>query len=249
MPTIFGHEVPAKTLWIGGGLIAAAVAVIVFLRSRAAANASDNAAPQPADQGGMSVSAPTGAVANDYQQQVDNSQLEAQKIANQYQQQLMGQQQKQFDLQQRLAQALLPSQIALGQAQYARETHFEKAAAGAAVSCPGSASLRTDKDGNLWCRQKTSGGFLGIPVGDIFRTVQNAIGGIEAAAPTLGYQVAQAAAGYGISKYLTYTPPAQGGGQAQARAPRAATPGIITGTLPNGALSVGVHQPYQETMI
>src|SRR5438552_53514 len=119
MPTvhIFGQEIEKKTLWIGGGLAAAAVAVIVFIRARAAsAGATDASAAQPAqqpDQGaGMSVAAPTGQVADQYQQQMDKAQLEATGIANQYQRNLVTQQQKQFNFQQSQAEALAPDFLA-----------------------------------------------------------------------------------------------------------------------------------------
>src|SRR5216117_244278 len=107
MPVIFGREIPTKTLVIGGGLIATAVAVVVFLRARAAASAPAEVAAQPQDQGyGMSVAAPSGQVADQYQQQMQNSELEAQKIANTYQSNLVTQQQKQFEFQQSQAEAL-----------------------------------------------------------------------------------------------------------------------------------------------
>src|SRR5437870_7275591 len=100
MPVIFGHELKGKTLWIGGGLIAAAVAVVVFIRARAAASTpAQAAAAQPQDQGGMSVAAPTGQVAEQYQQQMQNSELEAQAIANKYQSNLVKQQETQFAFQ------------------------------------------------------------------------------------------------------------------------------------------------------
>ena len=225
MPVIFGREVPTKTLWIGGGLIAAAVAVVVWLRARAAANAAAQPeAPQPSDQGyggGMSIPAPTQQVADQYQQQMDNAQLEAQNIANRYQSNLVEQQQKQFAFQQSQMEALAPAYQAEQQSELAAQTHYYKAAAKAAVSCPGNASLRTAPDGSLYCRQKTSGGFLGIPLGDVFRTVQNFVGGVEAAAPNIGYQTANQAAAYYTGKVFkapvagaqpaqrqqTYTPP------------------------------------------
>ena len=203
MPVIFGHEIPVKALWIGGGLIAAAVAVMVFLRARAAgAAAQPPPAPPQADTGGyggggMTVSAPTDQVASDYQTQLQNAQLTSQNIANQYQQQLLTQQQTQFDFQQKQQNLLAPAYQQEQQSALAVQTHYNQAAANAQVSCPGSASVRTDPStGQLYCRQKTSGGFLGIPLGDIGRTIQNAIGGVEAAAPTLGYQFAQQAASY-----------------------------------------------------
>ena len=115
MPTvhIFGQEIERKHLFIGGGLIAAAVAVVVWLRARAASAApADAQAQQATDQGqgyGMSVAAPTGQVADQYQEQMANSQLEAQKIANTYQSNLVTQQEKQFSFQQRQMEALAPA--------------------------------------------------------------------------------------------------------------------------------------------
>ncbi len=209
MPTvhIFGMDLDRKQLLIGGGLIAAAVAVVVFLRARAAsqAAAADQTAPQP-DQsqgagGGMSIPAPTQGVADQYQQQLDNAQLQAQTIANQYQTNLVGQQQKQFDLQQRMAELLAPSVAAEQQSALAVETHYNKAAADTRLACPGNAGVATDPStGQLYCRQKTSGGILGIPVGDVFRTFQNFLGGVEAAAPNIGYNTAQQAAAYYTGK-------------------------------------------------
>jgi len=198
MPVIFGQEIDKKKLLIGGVVVAAAVAVVVWLRARAAsADTSGTSAPAPQDQPqGMTVAAPTSDVAGGYQDQLNNAQLQAQTIANTYQGNLVAQQQKQFDFQMNQEQALAPALLQQQEAQLAVQTHFDTAASKAAVSCPGSASLRTGPDGQLYCRQKTSGGFLGIPVGDIFRTVQNFVGGVEAAAPSIGFQSAQAAAQY-----------------------------------------------------
>jgi hypothetical protein len=200
MPTveIFGQTIEKKTLFIIGGLGAAGVGVVVYLRSRAAA--SQAAAPAPATDasqyggGGMTVGAPTSGAASDYQSQIDANQVAAGNIANQYQQQLLTQQQKQFDFGLKQQQALAPAFQAEQQSQLAVETHYNTALSKAAVSCPGSASLRTGPDGTPYCRQKTSGGFLGIPLGDIGRTVQNFVGGVEAAAPSIGFEAAQGAA-------------------------------------------------------
>jgi len=193
---IFGHHVPHRTVWIAGG-IGVVIAIVLYLRARASAAADQGApAPQPDQAGGMTVAAPTGAVADQYQQQMDNAQLQAQTIANQYQSNLVNQQQKQFDLQQRISELLAPDVVQQQRAALAVQTHFDTAASKAAVSCPGNASLRTGPDGQLYCRQKTSGGVLGVPVGDLFRTVQGFVSGVEAAAPTLGYQTAQQAATY-----------------------------------------------------
>lgn len=108
MPVIFGHEVPAKTLWIGGGLIAAAVAVVVWLRARAASQAAAQAQPAPSpDQsgyggggGGMTVAAPTQAAADQYTAQMAQDQLAAQGAAFQYLSSLSQQQQAAQRLQQ-----------------------------------------------------------------------------------------------------------------------------------------------------
>src|SRR5436190_72435 len=206
MPTvrILGQEIERKHLFIGGGLIAAAVAVVVFLRARAAQSTAAGApAPQP-DQGqgyGMSVAAPTGQVADQYQQQLQNTELEAGKIANRYQSNLVEQQEKQFAFQQSQYEALAPAYQAEQRSALAVETHYNTAASKAAISCPGNASVRTDPaTGQLYCRQKTSGGFLGIPIGDVFRTVQNFVSGVEAAAPNIGYQTAEQAASYYTGK-------------------------------------------------
>ena len=238
MPTvrIFGQEIERKTLIIGGGLIAAAVAVVVWLRARAASTASASAPADQPDQSagyGMSVPAPSGAVADQYQQQLDNSQLEAQKIANTYQSNLVTQQQKQFDFQQSIQQALAPAYLSEQSSELAVQTHFNTAASKAAVSCPGNASLRTGPDGQLYCRQKTSGSFLGLPVGDIVRSVQGFVSGVEAAAPSIGYNAAQQAAAYETGRVFPLGAAKQGlNPTAQARQ---STPGIApapTAALP-----------------
>ena len=233
MPTvrIFGQEIERKTLIIGGGLIAAAVAVVVWLRARAASTATAEAPAAQPDQGyGMSVPAPSGAVADQYQQQLDNSQLEAQKIANTYQSNLVTQQQKQFDFQQSIQQALAPAYLSEQSSELAVQTHFNTAASKAAVSCPGNASLRTGPDGQLYCRQKTSGSFLGIPVGDIVRSVQGFVSGVEAAAPSIGYNAAQQAAAYETGRVFPLGAAKQGlNPTAQART---STPGIAPKPLP-----------------
>ena len=244
MPTvkIFGQEIERKTLWIGGGLMAAAVAVVVFLRARAAsqAQAADaQTGQQPQDAGGMSVAAPSGQVADQYQQQLDNSQLEAEKIANQYQSNLVSQQQKQFDFQQSMQERLAPDILANEREQLAVSTHFNKAASKAAVSCPGDASLRTGPDGQLYCRQKTSGGIGFLPIGDLTRTLKGLVYGAEAAAPTIGYQAAQSAAQYYTGQYFPQRSVARASGNPSAlpaAKPQLGTPGIA----PHG---------YQEILI
>jgi hypothetical protein len=140
MPVIFGHEVDKRTLWIGGGLMAVAIAVVVFLRAKAGAAANEEAGapsqPQP-DQGyGMSIGAPTGAVADGYQQQIDTAEEQAKVIANKYQSNLVQQQQTQFDFEQRQREQLAPDILANERSQLAVETHYNKTKANTRVSCP-----------------------------------------------------------------------------------------------------------------
>jgi hypothetical protein len=218
---LFGHHIPPKTLWIAAA-VGGVLALVLYLRARASAAAGTAAAPQPDQGAGMTVAAPSGTMADQYQEQLNNADLQAQTIANQYQSNLVTQQQKQFDLQQSIASQLVPDVVNQQRAALSVQTHFDTAASKAAVSCPGSASLRTGPDGQLYCRQKTSGGFLGIPLGDIGRTVQNFVGGVEAAAPTIGYQTAQQAASYYAGQLFSPKP------AAPAR-PVARTPGIAPG--------------------
>lgn len=214
MPVIFGQEITGKKALVIGGVVIAGVVGVVYLRSRAHAQGADTVA-QPTDQpGGMSVGAPSQGVADAYQNQMSAAQQQADAIANQYQQNLVTQQQKQFDFQQKMQELLAPDILKEQQSELAVETHFNTAASKAAVSCPGNASLRTGPDGQLYCRQKTSGGILGIPVGDIARTVQGFVGGVEAAAPEIGYSSAKAAATYYTGKYF----PASGPTPAKANA-------------------------------
>lgn len=242
---IFGHHVPHKTVWIGGGLAVAAVAVIVWLRARAAANAAaqPEAAPQ-SDQsaysgggGGISVPAPTSEVADQYQQQLQNSQLRAADLANQYQQNLIAQQQKQFDFQMKQQEALAPAYQQEEASALAVQTHYNRAAADVRLACPGNAGVAADPTtGQLYCRQKTSGGILGIPVGDVFRTAQNFVGGVEAAAPSIGYQAANQAAQYYTGKVFAAAPARQA----------AQYPG---GTQMSGGAPVGINGPVSTVHI
>lgn len=228
MPVIFGKEIPTKTLWIGGGLMAAAVALVVFLRARAA-NAAAAVAPAAQQDtsgygggGGMTVSAPTDQAASAYQDQLQNAQLQAQNIANQYQQQLMQQQQTQFAFQQKQQELLAPAMQAEEQSELAAKTHYFEHVAKGPIGCPGNTVLYTGPNDVQYCRQKTSGGFLGIPIGDASRALQNFVSGVEAAAPTIGYQTAQEAASYYTGK-LFPTGTRQGSQQAS-RPPQATVP-------------------------
>ena len=248
MPVIFGKEIPTKTLWIGGGLIAAAVAVVVYLRARAAstAAAADGNAAQP-DQGqgqgyGMSIPAPSQQAADQYQQQLQNSQLEAQNIANQYQRQLVTQQQKQFEFQQGQEADLAPYLQKEEAAQLSAQTHYYQTVANTRISCPGGQGVAQSPDGQLYCRQKTSGSFLGIPLGDISRTVQNFIGGVEAAAPSIGYQAAQQASQYELGKLFPgrSTPTANQTARKQQEA-LPSTPPFFPSQMSGGAIG---YEPY-----
>jgi len=214
---IFGKEIPTKTAWIGGGLMLAAVAVIVFLRARAGGGGAV-VGEQPTDEqgdfgGGMSIGAPSGAVADEYQSRLDQSEIEAQQIANTYQRNLVAQQERAFNFEQAQAELLAPNLMELEKARLGTETHYQKAAAKAAISCPGKASVRTDPaTGQLYCREKTSG----IPVvTDLIRSVEGVVYGVRQAAPEIGYETAKQAA-----KYYT----AREFGTSSVPAPKAPTP-------------------------
>jgi len=206
MPRIFGQELTGKQLWIGGGLIAAAVAVIVFLRARAS-SAQTAQAEQPADYGqaagGLSVPAPSQQVADQYQQQLQNAELEAQGIANAYQKNLLTQQQKQFDFQMSQQELLAPAYRSEQQAELSAQEHYYKTVAKTKISCPKGQSIAQDPGGQLYCRQKSSG----IPiVSDLIRTASGIVYGAAAAAPSIGYQAAQDAAAYYTGKVFTTGP-------------------------------------------
>lgn len=205
MPTvrIFGQEVERKHLLIGGGLIAAAIAVVVFLRARAGASASQ-AAPQPTEEsqvgsgGGMAVAAPTGAVADQYQQQLDNAQLEAQAIANKYQSNLVEQQQKQFDFQQRMQEALAPDILQNEQANLSADTAYEKAKAKIPIACPPGYARARDPDGNLTCNRKGSGNALTDP----YKIVRGVEQGAAEEAPQVGKDLIRAGEQYVRQTYI-----------------------------------------------
>lgn len=189
---IFGHHIKHQYVWAAAG-IGGLIALVLYLRARASAQAADTAAaaPQPDQGAGMTVAAPTPGVADQYQNDLNNSQLQAQNLANAYQQNLITQQQKQFDLQQSIAEQLAPDVVKQQRAALAVQTHYDTAASKAPVSCPGNASLRTAPDGSLYCREKTSGVPIITP---IIRTAENLVYGAEQAAPSIGYQMAQQAA-------------------------------------------------------
>ncbi len=162
MPTvrIFGQEVERKHLLIGGGLLAAAVAVIVFLRSRATASQPTQEASEPQQDygyGGMSVGAPTQQVADQYQQQLQNAELEAQGIANQYQRNLVNQQEKQFSFQNTMQEMLAPEILAYETQRIKADTVFERAKEKIPIACPPGYARARDTEGNLTCNPKGSG--------------------------------------------------------------------------------------------
>src|SRR2546428_8445676 len=113
-----------------------------------------------------------------------------------------------FDLQQQLQQQeaaiMQPAERAYAgyvSSQYGAQENYYKQISTKQVSCPGKDSVRIDPTtGEAYCRQKTSGGFLGIPVGDIFRTVQGFVGGVEKASPEVGYGAGKAAGSYYTQK-------------------------------------------------
>jgi hypothetical protein len=198
MPTvhIFGQEVERKHLLIGGGLIAAAIAVVVFLRARAASSAAQ-AAPQPSEQdqqgygGGMSVAAPTGQIADQYQQQLQNSELEAQSIANKYQTNLVAQQEKQYEFQNKMQEQLAPDLLANEQANLAADTAYQKAKAKIPLACPPGYARARDMNGDLTCNRKGSGNIAT----DVYK-------GAREEAPQVGRDLMRAGERYVKQTYL-----------------------------------------------
>lgn len=96
MPTIFGHELKGKTLWWVVGGIAAAVAIVVWVRSRAGAASADTesaagAIPGAApidfgrEGGGLSVGAPNQSIADRYNQLLADNQQGAALWSDGYQ--------------------------------------------------------------------------------------------------------------------------------------------------------------------
>ncbi len=198
MPTvrIFGQEVEKKKLLIGGGLLAAAVAVIVFLRARAGASVQQAAAAPQEDAGyggGMSVAAPSGQVASAYEQQMQNSELEAQVIANKYQQNLVTQQEKQYEFQNRMQEQLAPDILANERQTLAADTEFQRVKTKIPFACPPDYARAKDVNGDLTCNPKGSGS----PITHSYRAVNEFTHGIEQEAPSLGRQAARDAFAYG----------------------------------------------------
>jgi len=170
---------------------------------------------------------------NTYEGQLQNLQL--QQYGNQ-----VGYQKAGLQLEQQYQSSLLPSAVGLGQEQYAtatqaqrQQTNYYKAIAGAQVSCPGTASMRIDPTtGQAYCRQKTSGSILGLPIGGLFRVGQGVVQGAQAYAPTAGYNLAQAGTQYVTQQYLT-SPVRPGGGGMPARTGQTGGQGPSYGVLPS----------------
>ena len=233
MPRIFGQEVSGKTLWIVLGVIAAGVAVVVYVRSRAGAAPVDVGAPgMPADTGGggggYAVPAPTQDTAAGYNSALQDVQLEAARFGLEQQKQQAAEQQRQFDLADQLSGAYNQMQMALfgqqtqvgaSQAAYAAEQYRTYEAAQEVVTrsvkgkkkveCPVGQHLVVLADGTPTCQAKGGGGFN-------FSTIFTGIGqiatglfqGAAAAAPGIGYGAANAyAAPYTGGARRPYTPP------------------------------------------
>jgi hypothetical protein len=233
MPRIFGQEVSGKTLWIVLGVIAAGVAVVVYVRSRGGTAAPEGAAlPAPADfgggGGGYAVPAPSSGAADSYNAELQNVQLEAAKFGLEQQKQEAAEQKRQFDLADELTAAYNQMQAALfgqqtqvgaAQAAYAEEQYRTAQAAQEVVTrsvkgkkkveCPVGEHLVVLADGTPACQAKGGGGFN-------FSTIFSGIGqiatglfqGAAAAAPGIGYGAANAyAAPYTGGPRRPYTPP------------------------------------------
>lgn len=246
MPTvrIFGQEIERKTLFIGGGLIAAAVAVVVWLRARAASQASAGASQDQAQsdqgyQGAMSIPAASTSQADQYQQQLQNAQLQGQDLANQYQSNLIAQQSKQADLQLQEAAAVAPSLEAAQSSYYQEQAHYQQDLLKSKVSCPGSQGVAIDPTtGQAYCRQKTAG----LPIiGQALDAVQNFFTGVQAAAPQIGFNAANQAASVELGKYFPTAPqpkPAGGTPGVKAPIPQPSTPPIA----PTSGGAIGYEQ-------
>ena len=162
MPVILGKEVSSKTLWIGGGLMAAAVAVIVLLRARSSAPAPAAATPATDDYGAgyggsISVPAPSQGMADSYTQAMQNADIEAAKIANDYQKMLVTQQRKQFDFEAAQMEAMAPEYQRTAKAELAAEEAYYKAKAKIPIACPPGYARARDVNGDLVCNPKGSG--------------------------------------------------------------------------------------------
>lgn len=248
MPAIVEH-IKKYWVWYAGG--AALLVAFFYLRSRQAApaEAATGAGNGSFGAGATSPSAPaTGGATSgvDYQGQLNEIAVNqaAQEAANR---QAMfglqfGQLQQQIALSGQYAQALLPSAEQAAQAQYGAQAaayglesevnkQQQKQVAKTGISCPGNASARLmpDASGNLvWqCRQKTSGGILGIPVGQIFDAISNALGGVQAGIGPAAEQ-ATVMAGQATGYAARYAIPQQIGAAAGFRMPAFGTPPFIS---------------------
>ncbi len=221
MPRIFGQEIDKKKAMIFGVVIVGGVAVVVYLRYRAASEA-PTGAPVPAQDegypggGGMSVGAPTQGAADAYQMQIDQAAAEAANLANTYQSNLIKQQQTQFDFEQAQMEALAPEYREAEKSRLAVETHQNKTVAKTKIRCPKGQATAGDpyNPGSLYCVPKGSG----IPiVSDLIRTGAGLVRGVAGESENIGHQVAQDAYAYAKQTYLPgptkrkSTPPITGG--------------------------------------
>lgn len=251
-------------VWIG---LVGIVLLVLFLRARRGVAAGEPV-PQPQPQGGggggyggggggyqsspqdtlqqqigyqqAQLALQTGQQQLDYEKRLQDLQLQG--LGSQLEYQQAGQK-----LKEQYQQGLLPSQISLGQSQLrtqeyeqGAQQHYLQAVQKAQVSCPGTASMRIDPTtGAPYCRQKTSGNILGIPVGSIFRTAQGVAQGAEAYAPQAGYNIAQAGTQFAVRNYLT-SPVAPGGAGKPANTGQTGGQGPSYGVTP----SRPAPQPY-----
>jgi hypothetical protein len=199
MPKLFGLE---PKIWIPLAGVAGVGLIYLFLKSRQGGGDTSAAGPDNTfGAGAVAPSAPAQSPAAtspqesfgdqlaQLQAQILGEQLREQRAAFDLQQQAG---QTQLGLQTQIANALLPSEIQLQRSQTKAMTDvFNKG-----ISCPGKASARIGPNGEIFCRQKTAGSILGLPIGQIFDSVSNLLTGVQAAAPAAGAQLTQAAAGY-----------------------------------------------------
>lgn len=220
MPRIFGQEIQGKTLWIVLGVIAAGVAVVVFVRSRGGAGEPAFAAPEAAPEGGgfsggggggFAIPAPSAPMADNYNTALEGIQLDAARFQLDQARREAGEQARQFDLAYSVNQAWadlqrnlfgLETQVGGARAGYEMEQYRTAQAAQEVVTrhtktkkkveCPPGEHLVVTPEGGAHCQAKGGGGFsLKTAFTGAGNVVRGIFQGAAAAAPGIGYGAAQ----------------------------------------------------------
>jgi len=218
MPRIFGQEIQGKTLWIILGVIAAGVAVVVYVRSRGSVDTGGAVPQAPPDEGvggggggGIPVAAPSADAGDNYNTALKQVQLDAAKFGLDQERMEAVERQRQYDLSAELQKGYNNLQLALfgqqqqvgeSQARYASEYYRTAEAAQDVITrsvqgkkqveCPPGQHLVVTPKGGASCQAKGGGGFSFKTVftgaGDVLRGIFQ---GAAAAAPGIGYGAAQ----------------------------------------------------------